>query len=458
MSEDRMGLPATAVVDVGDLIDRQELGPFQVGVLLLCAAAMFVDGFDTQAIGYVAPALSAALTIKPAGMGLVFAAGGLGAIIGGLGLAPYADRVGRKPVIVGSMLFFAVCTLLIARANSLPQLMWMRFAIGLGLGGVVPNGLALSAEYMPRKFRVTLVLLTWLGFSIGSGVAGPVAARILEAHSWRAVFLFAGILPLILAPLLVWGLPESLQGLAQRGASGLRIARTFARMNSRLVFPETAQFVNSEKREKGFPVALLFREGRAPITLLLWVMFFMNLLALFFLNSWLPTVLHKAGLPQHLAIIIAALLHFGGIAGGLAIAPLCDRFNPYLVLACAYILSGTFIAGIGLAGNKVMFAVAATFCAGFFTFGAQNSANAIAATRYPTAMRSSGIGWALGIGRTGQIVGPLIGGLLLSLKWGTSEILYVVALPSVVAATAAFFLSGSSRRAGFGMGAETAAK
>ena len=458
MREVASGAPVATFLDVADLIDRQEIGRFQIQVLLLCAAAMFVDGFDTQAIGYVAPALSIALAVKPAALGMVFAAGGLGAIIGGLGLAPYADRVGRKPVIVGSMLFFAVCTLLIAMANTVPQLMWMRFAIGLGLGGVVPNALALSAEYMPKKFRVTLVLTTWLGFSIGSGVAGPVAAHILEAHSWRAVFLFAGILPVVLAPFLIWKLPESLQGLTQRGAAAFRIARTFARMNPRLVFSESTQFVNSERKEKGFPVALLFREGRAPITLLLWLMFFMNLLALFFLNSWLPTVLHKAGLPQHLAIIIAALLHFGGIAGGLAIAPLCDRLNPYLVLACAYILSGTFIAGIGLAGNKATFAVATTFFAGFFTFGAQNSANAIAATRYPTAMRSSGIGWALGIGRTGQIVGPLIGGFLLSLKWGTSEILYVIALPSVVAATAAFFLSGSSRRARFGMEAETAAE
>src|SRR3984893_1472294 len=446
------------LVDVADLINGQELGRFQVQVLLLCAAAMFVDGFDTQAIGYVAPALSAALAVKPSALGMVFAAGGLGAILGGLGLSAYADRVGRKPIIVGSMLFFAVCTLLISTANTVPQLMWMRFAIGLGLGGVVPNALALSAEFMPKKFRVTLVLMTWLGFSIGSGVAGPVTAYILVAHSWRTVFLFAGILPVVLAPLLIWKLPESLQGLTQRGLDGRRIAATFIRMDPNLGFPTDARFINSEKKEKGFPVTLLFREGRARITLLLWVMFFMNLLALFFLNSWLPTVLHKAGLPQHLAIVIAALLHFGGIAGGLAIAPLCDRFNPYVVLACAYILSGTFIAGIGLAGNKAMFVVAATFLAGFFTFGAQNSANAIAATRYPTAMRSSGIGWALGIGRTGQIVGPLIGGLLLSLKWPTSEILYVVAIPSVVAATAAFFLSGAARRSRFGMEAETAAK
>jgi AAHS family 4-hydroxybenzoate transporter-like MFS transporter len=330
----------------------------------------------------------------------------------------------------------------------------MRFAIGLGLGGVVPNALALTAETMPKKFRVTLVLMTWLGFSFGSAFAGPITAHILDAHSWRAVFIFGGILPLVIAPLLILSLPESAYGLTQRDADRRRIADTLARMNPNWVFPEAVQFINSEKKEKGFPVVLLFREGRAPVTLLLWVMFFMNLLALFFLNSWLPTVLHKAGLPQHAAIVITALLHFGGIAGGLAIAPLCDKLNPYLVLACAYILSGTFIAGIGWAGNQAMWVMAATFCAGFFTFGAQNSANAIAATRYPTAMRSSGIGWALGIGRTGQIVGPLIGGLLLSLHWGTSAILYVVAVPSVVAATAAFCLSGAARQIQFGMTSE----
>jgi AAHS family 4-hydroxybenzoate transporter-like MFS transporter len=456
MSKKASIAPSAALLDVAALIDEQPIGRFQVAVVLLCASAMFVDGFDTQAIGYVAPALSAALAVKPAALGLVFAAGGVGAILGGLGLAPYADRVGRKPVIVGSMLFFAFSSLLISTANTVPQLMWMRFAIGLGLGGVVPNALALTAEFMPKKFRVTLVLMTWLGFSLGSGFAGPITAHILRSHSWRVVFLFGGILPILLAPLLLWKLPESLHGLTQRGADGRRIGATLHRMNPRFVFSETARFANSERKQKGFPVALLFREGRARITLLLWVMFFMNLLALFFLNSWLPTVLHKAGLPQHAAIIIAAFLHFGGIAGGLAIAPLCDKENPYVVLAFAYILSGICIASIGMAGNKTRFVMAATLLAGFFTFGAQNSANAIAATRYPTAMRSSGIGWALGIGRTGQIIGPLIGGFLLSLQWSTRDILYVIALPSAFAATAAFLLSSSSP--GFRFGTEAVAE
>src|ERR1700720_2691059 len=235
MSQQASTSSANSFVDVAGLNDEQAVSRFQIGVLLLCASAMLVDGFDTQTIGYVAPALSAALAVRPAALGMVFAAGGLGAILGGLALSAYADRVGRKPIIVGSMLFFAVCTLLISTASTVPQLMWMRFAIGLGLGGVVPNALALSAEFMPKKFRGTLVLMTWLGFSIGSGVAGPVTAHILLAHSWRAVFLFAGILPVVLAPLLIWKLPESVHGLTQRGADSGRIATPLSQMNPALV-------------------------------------------------------------------------------------------------------------------------------------------------------------------------------------------------------------------------------
>jgi MFS transporter, AAHS family, 4-hydroxybenzoate transporter len=437
--------PATALVNVAELIDEQPIGGFQILVLLLCAAAMFVDGFDTQAIGYVAPSLSAALAIKPGALGLVFAAGGLGAILGTLAFAPVADRVGRKPVIVGCVLFFALCSLLTSFAGTVHQLMLARFFTGLGLGGVVPNALALTADFMPKRFRVTLVLLAWFGFSIGSGVAGLITAHILEGHTWRSVFVFGGLLPLLLAPLLLWALPESLQGLSQRGGHDEEIGATLARVNPRLNLTESTGFT-SEKKNKGFPVTLLFREGRTWVTIPLWIMFFMGLLELFFLSSWLPTILLKAGISQHQAIVVASLLHFGGIVGGLLLGALCDRFNPYLVLAVAYVFSGAFITAIGLSGNAAALAMAATFLAGFFTFGAQNTANAVAATNYPTAMRSSGIGWALGVGRIGQIVGPLIGGLLLSLQWGTQGILYVIAVPALVAATAAFSLRGSSNR------------
>ena len=156
--------PVTGLVNITELIDEQTIGRFQIGVLLMCASAMFVDGFDTQAIGYVAPSLSAALAVKPGALGLIFAAGGLGAILGTLAFAPVADRIGRKPVIIGCVLFFAVCSFMTSAANTVHELMWMRFATGLGLGGVVPNALALTADFMPKRFRVTLVLMTWFGF------------------------------------------------------------------------------------------------------------------------------------------------------------------------------------------------------------------------------------------------------------------------------------------------------
>ena len=236
------GTPSPALVNVAELIDQQPLGRFQIWVLLLCAAAMFVDGFDTQAIGYVAPSLSAALAIKPGALGLVFAAGGLGAILGTLAFAPVADRVGRKPVIVGCVLFFAICSLATSFANTVDQLLWIRFITGLGLGGVVPNALALTADFMPKRFRVTLVLMAWFGFSIGSGVAGPVTAHLLGGHTWRSVFVFGGLLPLLLAPLLLWSLPESLQGLSQRGKHETQIGATLRRINPRMAISESARF------------------------------------------------------------------------------------------------------------------------------------------------------------------------------------------------------------------------
>jgi len=178
MSEAAISSPA-GFVDVTRLIDEQRIGLFQIWVLLLCASAMFVDGFDTQAISYVAPSLRAAWSVNPAALGTVFAAGGFGALLGTLMFAPCADRIGRKPMIIGCLLFFSVCSLLTSLTNTVPELLWMRFATGLGLGGVVPNALALTAEYMPKRLKVTLVMIAWFGFSTGSGFAGPIAAHIL---------------------------------------------------------------------------------------------------------------------------------------------------------------------------------------------------------------------------------------------------------------------------------------
>lgn len=441
-----MSEPSGAVLDLAEFIDRQPIGRFHVLVILLCAAAMFMDGFDTQALGYVAPRLISSLHLRPDALGLVFGIGGLGILLGTIGLAPVADRIGRKPVMLVAMLVFAIASFSMSLAHTASQFMWIRLVTGLGLGGLAPNALSLAAEYMPRRLRVTLVLMVWFGFSVGSGFGGPIAASILRSWSWQGVFVFGGLLPAMMVPLVAWRLPESLQVLRQRDPSDSRIASTLRRMTRSDSFAPGVRFTSSEKKEEGFPVALLFKEGRARLTTLLWIMFFMNLLALFFLNSWLPTILHTAGITERAAIIITGLLHFGGIAGALVLAPLCDKFNRYVVLGFAFILAGVGIASIGVAGHLALFAMVATVFTGFFTFGGQNTVNALAATLYPTPMRSTGVGWALGIGRSAQIVGPILGGVMLNLHWPTSQILYLMSLPSLVAAASAALLWSASRR------------
>jgi AAHS family 4-hydroxybenzoate transporter-like MFS transporter len=442
-------MSSSHMVDAPDVILDMRVGPYHILILLLCAAALFVDGLDSQSIGYVAPVLSRSLALSQGALGPVFAIGGLGAFIGTLASGPLADRFGAKPIILWSLFLFGVLSIATSYANTVAELTWMRFASGLGLGAVAPSGLALAAEYMPKRVRVTLVILVWFGFSLGSGFAGEITALLLEWFTWPAVFIVGGIIPLGLIPISAFALPNSLTYLLRRPSARSQIVALLSRLKPGNVLAPDTTFISSERKEKGFPVVLLFREGRAPITSLLWLMFFANLMALFFMNSWLPTVLNNAGMTAYAAIIIGSVSHFGGIAGGLAIAPLCDKLNGYVTLAAAFVLSAVSIFAIGLAGDAAVWSTVAVFCAGFFSFGAQNAANAMASTTYPGAMRGSGTSWALGVGRMGQIVGPAVGGVLLSLHWSSNNIMYVVAIPGLVASACALgisMLGGSTKR------------
>jgi AAHS family 4-hydroxybenzoate transporter-like MFS transporter len=436
-------------VDVNRIIAEQKFGGYHALIILMCAAAMFADGFDTQAMGYIAPDMTRDLALAPGALGRVFAISGAGNLVGALLLTPFADKWGRKPAILFCLVFFAIGNLATAWADSVSSLMVLRFVTGLGLGGLTPNALALTAEYMPERYKVSRVILVWYGFSIGSTVAGPLADALVKHWNWQAVFIAGAIPPVLFALALIPLLPESVLFLARRGGAPDTLARNLNRLTRSRAYSASDDFVSTEKREAGFPVTLLFKDGRASLTLLLWLMFFTNLLALYFMNSWLTTVLNNAGLSESAARNISAGTHIGGIIGGQLIAFACDKWgNGWRALAGAYLLSALFIAGIGASGNATLLATVTTFFAGFFTFGGQNTANALSATIYPTALRSSGAGWAIGVGRLAQIAAPGLGGVLLSLQWSSNDILYVVALPalvSVMAAVSISRLSGAAR-------------
>lgn len=434
----------TAVIDVAELIDRRPVGRFQIRVVVLCACVVFMDGFDTQAIGYVAPALAKLWNLKPGALGPVFGAGLFGLMLGALGGGPLADRIGRKSVIVLSTLAFGLCSLMTVSADSLESLLLWRLATGLGLGGAMPNAIALTSEFSPQRSRAMLVMIMFCGFSLGSALGGVLAAHLIPAFGWTAVFWLGGVLPIALTLLLVRALPESIRLLALRDGEARRLRWILARVAPELRLATETRFVAREERLPGFTVRRLFGGGRTLGTALLWIMFFMNLLDLYFLANWLPTVINNAGLAVETAVIITTLLQIGGIAGTVSLGWLIDRCRPYHVLAAAYLAAGLLIATIGLAGTSLALLVPAVFGAGFCIVGAQIGANALAAAYYPTAIRSTGVGWALGIGRIGSIIGPVVGGIILSLRWQTASLFAIGALPAFCAAAAAFAMSSRS--------------
>jgi AAHS family 4-hydroxybenzoate transporter-like MFS transporter len=451
-SASRVDVAGASSVDVAGFIDQQPVGGFQIKLLLTCAAVLFLDGFDTQAIGYVAPALAKEWGLTKAALGPVFSAGLFGLMIGALVFGPLADRIGRKKIIIFSTLAFGIGTLITAFINDVNTLLAIRFLTGLGLGGAMPNAVAMTSEFSPHRRRATMVMIMFCGFSIGAALGGLLAAALIPQFGWRSVFVVGGIAPLLLVPILALRLPESVRFLALTGNAHARVAELLALINPKLAFAPATQFVVHEPGLAGMPVLHLFREGRTLPTLLLWVVFFMSLLDLYFLSNWLPTVLNDLGASVSAAAVIGSMLQVGGVVGTFALGSVIDRFS-FRALALVYFAAVFAVGAIGQLGHSVAFVTMAIFAAGFCIVGGQIAANALTATFYPTSMRATGVGWALGIGRVGSIIGPLIGGALLTAKWSTGSVFVAAATAALCASLAAFSLSRLARMGG-GEGAD----
>jgi len=431
---------AGGAIDVADFIDRQPVGRFQLKLLLTCAAVLFLDGFDTQAIGYVAPALAREWGLTKGALGPVFSAGLFGLMIGALLLGPLADRIGRKRIIILSTLAFGICALATAFVHDVNALLAIRFLTGLGLGGVMPNAVAMTSEFNPRRRRATMVMIMFCGFSVGAALGGLLAAALIPHFGWRSVFVVGGVAPLLLVPVLALRLPESVRFLALTGRADEEVAGLLRSISPMAVFAPATRFVVQEPELPGIPVVHLFRDGRTPVTLLLWVVFFMSLLNLYFLSNWLPTVLNDLGASVSASAAIGSMLQVGGVVGTFALGSIIDRFS-FRALALVYFIAVFAVGAIGQFGHSIVLVTIAIFAAGFCIVGGQIAANALAATFYPTSVRASGVGWALGIGRVGSIIGPLVGGVLLSMKWSTGTVFMTAAAAALCAALSAFALS-----------------
>src|SRR4051812_409261 len=326
-------------LDVAEFIDQQPVGAFQVRLLLACAAVLFLDGFDTQAIGYVAPALAKEWGLTKGALGPVFSAGLFGLMIGALIFGPLADRIGRKRIIILSTLAFGIGTLATAFIQDVNTLLAIRFLTGLGLGGAMPNAVAMTSEFSPHRRRATMVMIMFCGFSVGAALGGLLAAALIPQFGWRSVFVVGGVAPLLLVPILALRLPESVRFLALTGRAHSRVAALLGFINPNAAFAPATQFVVHEAALAGLPVLHLFRSGRTLVTLLLWVVFFMSLLDLYFLSNWLPTVLNDLGASVSQSAVIGSMLQVGGVVGTFALGSIIDRFS-FRALALVYFMAG----------------------------------------------------------------------------------------------------------------------
>ncbi len=436
----------TNKINVTELIDRSPVGRFQVGVFILCGLCLIMDGFDVQAIGYVAPALSQEWKIAPAVLGSVLSAALYGVLFGSILLSMLADRIGRRPVLVGACLFFSLASILTGRAQSVAELLALRFVAGLALGSIMPNAMALVGEYASRRTRVPLMIIVGNGFTAGAAIGGFVAFWLVPRFGWRSVFYFGGAVPLAIGIAMFFLLPESLQFLALHGKDPQKLLRWVRRINPAAPVAASVQFVVPEQKHQGAPLVKLFQQGLAARTVLLWTIYFMNLLNLYFLSSWLPTVatplVKAAGISGAYALLLGTALQIGGVAGSLLLGLLVPRFGFVPVLTTFFVTAALCIANIGLPGLSVTLLFAIVFLAGIGIVGGQSAINALAATLYPTDLRSTGVGSGLGVGRIGSIVGPTVAGILLSLHWTTHQLFLAAAVPAVIGAAGMLAMRG----------------
>jgi AAHS family 4-hydroxybenzoate transporter-like MFS transporter len=414
-------------IDVTALIDAHPIGALQIRTLVLCGLAALLDGLDMQSIGLAAPGIIAFLHVPPHSFGLVFSAALLGLMLGAFGLGPVADRIGRRRILIGALVIIGVFTFCTAFAPSFETLLVLRFLAGIGLGGAMPSFISLGSEYAPRRRRAVMVGLLWAGFPLGGVLGGVLGSFLIPAFGWQSLFYAGGVLPILLAAILLPALPESLGFLVARGSSSTDVASLIHRITGTRP-PPGARFILGEERVPGMPLRHLFTNARGPGTILLWIAYFMIFLILVTNTAWSPVLLHNGGMPVAQAAIAMAVFNGGSVVGTSLVGLLITRFDAFRSLAVLCVISAVCFALIGQAAPSALGTTVLEGTTGLFLGAGSSGLIAVAAIYYPTVLRSTGVGWAMGVGRFGSFTGPLVVGVMVGGGWDVASTYAAVCL------------------------------
>ena len=389
---------------MADGIIQPDQGRLHVRVAALCFMVLFLEGYDITAMSYAIPSLIEAWHVRPAQFTVALTAGSFGLLLGALTAGVLGDRIGRKPVLIGCTAIFGLFSLLTAFATGLLSLAVLRFCTGLGLGGGIPIAIALATDFALPGSPRRLVILMSAGISVGNTVGGFIAAQIVRQSGWPSIFVVGGLLPLLVIPVLVWFMPES---------HALRAVDPGSR--------------------KATPMDL-FRNGLAVRTSILWMVNLFNLVGNYFILFWLPAILHAKGLTPSAAILATTMYALGSIICALITAPIVDRFGVERIIASILCVGALCVLSVGVFELPFPLLCVVICGAGIGIGGCQHGINSVSGALYPPAIRATGAGWALGLGRVGQIGGPLVGGTLLELGWASRDIFLAASIPAACVA------------------------
>ncbi|WP_137176016.1 MFS transporter [Massilia sp. HP4] len=424
---------AMGAVNVQDFLNQNRLTPFQWMIFALCFLIVLLDGFDTAAIGFIAPSLIGEWGVSRQALAPVLSAALFGLATGAVLAGPLSDRVGRKLVLSVSVLLFGAACAWSAFAGNLTELATLRFVTGIGLGAAMPNAVTLMSEYCPDRRRAMLTNAMFCGFPLGAALGGFLAAWMIPHWGWRSVLLLGGVAPVLLAIVIALMLPESVRFLLARGGRQEQVRAALRRISASA--DQAVAFVTTETTAAGSGIGVIMSRPYRLGTMMLWLAYFMGLVIFYALINWMPLLLKDAGLSTHHATLVAALFPLGGV-GAVLSGWLMDRYNANLVVATGFALTAASIFAIGQSAGNLGLLTTVVFVAGVVMNTAQSSLPALAASFYPTRGRATGVSWMMGFGRLGGIAGSFLVAELARLQFGIGAIFGVVALAGAAAAVA----------------------
>lgn len=423
-------------------LENQRLGSLQLLVIVICTLVQMCDGYDVGSIGWSVPSLTHVWHMQPAAFAMVFLWSNVGILVGALISGPLGDRFGRKPLLMGSIGLFGIASLASAFSPSIGFLAVTRFFTGAGIAGGFTGTTALTGDYSPARLRATLIMVTFTGAPLGGFVGGLIVSYLLHlGFSWPIIFVIGGVFPLVLVVVMAIWLPESPRFLAARSDLAPRHRALLQRLDI-----EHTGVAHAVDLPAGSPIKMLFGEGYALRTILLWIIFFCSLLNLFLFVFWLPEILHLTGMTPAEAVFATSLLTLGAIAAVFYLGYLIDRFGPQRALAANFALGIVFIALLALASMPYLVLLLIVFLSGATVIGSQTGSNATCGAIYPARMRTSGIGWALGVGRLGGIAAAPLGGFLLSHGLAPRHVFLSAVIFAVIAAACTALLGIGAKR------------